>query len=205
MKNTKKIAIIIVVIIVLAAIGAGAYALINRDKDDKDSDNMTTDSKNETTEETTEAAADDTDSTDAAATDDTKKDDATKTDDSTSSSSSTGSESTNQPAATQAGQYITLADYNADPAKYADSTKVYFFHASWCHFCQAIDASFSSNPGQILDGVTIIKTDFDKNTDLRQKYGVTTQYTFVQVDSSGNEVKQWSAPTAEQAINGISL
>jgi hypothetical protein len=58
---------------------------------------------------------------------------------------------------------------------------------------------------KIPAGVTIIKTDFDSSTDLRQKYGVTTQYTFVQVDSNGNEIAQWSATNTDKAIAGIKL
>ena len=34
------------------------------------------------------------------------------------------------------GSYVTLADYDKDPSKYADSKKVYFFHASWCPICR---------------------------------------------------------------------
>lgn len=101
------------------------------------------------------------------------------------------------------GSYVTLADYNKDPSKYADSKKVYFFHASWCPICQGIDKEINADMSKIPAGVTLIKTDFDSSTDLRQKYGVTTQYTFVQVDNSGNEAAQWSATSLQKAIDGI--
>lgn len=101
------------------------------------------------------------------------------------------------------GSYVTLADYNKDPSKYADSNKVYFFHASWCSICRNIDKEINADMSRIPSGVTMIKTDFDNSTDLRQKYGVTIQYTFVQVDSSGDEIAQWSATSLEKAIDGI--
>lgn len=101
------------------------------------------------------------------------------------------------------GSYVTLADYNKDPSKYADSKKVYFFHASWCPICQGIDKEINADMSKIPAGVTMIKTDFDSSTDLRQKYGVTTQYTFVQVDNSGSETNQWSATSLAKAIDGI--
>ena len=101
------------------------------------------------------------------------------------------------------GSYVELADYNNDPSKYADSKKVYFFHASWCPVCQGIDKEINADMSQIPAGVTLIKTDFDNSTDLRQKYGVTTQYTFVQVDSDGNETAQWSATSLDDAVAGI--
>jgi len=110
---------------------------------------------------------------------------------------------TKDDAMSKSGSYVTLADYNANPTKYADSKKVYFFHASWCPICQGIDKEINADMSKIPAGVTLIKTDFDKSTDLRQKYGVTTQYTFVQVDNSGNETAQWSATSLDKAIEGV--
>jgi thioredoxin 1 len=101
------------------------------------------------------------------------------------------------------GQYTTLANYNNDPSKYANSKKIYFFHASWCHVCQGIDKEINADNSKIPAGVTIIKTDFDSSTALRQKYGVTTQYTFVQVDNDGHETAQWAATSLSAALAGI--
>lgn len=103
------------------------------------------------------------------------------------------------------GSYITLADYSKNPTKYAESNKVYFFHASWCPICQSIDKEITADTSKIPQGITLIKTDFDSATDLRKKYGVTTQYTFVQIDSSGNEKFQWSAASLSDALAGIKL
>lgn len=99
--------------------------------------------------------------------------------------------------------YVTLAEFDAHKESYDSQKKVYFFHASWCPICKSIDEDISSDPTQIPSGTTFIKTDFDTSTDLRQKYGVTTQYTFVQVDNEGNEVDQWSATSLDKAIAGI--
>lgn len=101
------------------------------------------------------------------------------------------------------GTYITLADYDSDKAKYNDSKKVYFFHASWCPICQSIEKEINSDASKIPKGVTLIKTDFDSSTDLRKKYGVTTQYTFVQIDNDGNQQAKWSATSLDDAIAGI--
>jgi thiol-disulfide isomerase/thioredoxin len=103
------------------------------------------------------------------------------------------------------GDYVTLAEYDKNPAVYAGKKKIYFFHASWCPICKQIDKDISANPAVIPEGVTLIKTDFDSSTSLRQKYAVSTQYTFVQVDEQGNELKQWSAPNIEDAVKEILL
>ncbi len=101
------------------------------------------------------------------------------------------------------GTYVTLADYDANPTKYSDTTKVYFFHAGWCPICRGIDKEITADPSRIPAGVTVIKTDFDSSTDLRKKYGVTYQYTFVQVDGSGNKTAKWSATNLDKALAGI--
>lgn len=101
------------------------------------------------------------------------------------------------------GSYIPLDDYTARTAEFADSTNVYFFHAPWCEVCQGIDAEITSDPDAIPDGITLIKTDFDTSTELRQKYGVTVQYTFVQVDDTGELVKKWNATSLAAVLAGI--
>jgi thiol-disulfide isomerase/thioredoxin len=101
--------------------------------------------------------------------------------------------------------YISLSDYQANPELFESANKVYFFHASWCPICQSIDKELQNDPTKVPNGVTIIKTDFDKFTDLRQKYGVTTQYTFVQVDANDAQVAKWTATSADKAIAGIKV
>lgn len=100
-------------------------------------------------------------------------------------------------------RYVVLADFDSNSSAYDDQTKVYFFHASWCPICQGIDKEINADTNKIPEGTVFIKTDFDDNTDLRKKYSVTTQYTFVQVDNDGNQIAKWSATSLDRAINGI--
>lgn len=61
--------------------------------------------------------------------------------------------------------------------------KVLFFHAPWCAQCNAIEKDILAQG--VPDGLTIIKVDYDSSQDLRQKYGVTLQTTFVKIDDQG--------------------
>jgi thiol-disulfide isomerase/thioredoxin len=103
----------------------------------------------------------------------------------------------------KAESYTTLAEFEGHKDNYNDQKKVLFFHASWCPICKSIDEDITSDTSQIPSGTSFIKTDFDTSTELRQKYGVTTQYTFVQIDNNGNEIAQWSATNLDKAIAGI--
>ena len=83
--------------------------------------------------------------------------------------------------------------YSPEEITRADSGKVVlFFHASWCPSCRALNGDIEKNIDSLPAGVTILKTDYDKETELKKKYGVTYQHTLVQVDTDGNMIKKWS-------------
>lgn len=95
-----------------------------------------------------------------------------------------------QDAQVSAGSYVA---YSADKLAMAETGDVVlFFHASWCPSCKALNSDIEKNLSAIPAGVTILKTDYDKEVELKKKYGVTTQHTLVQVDKDGNLIKKWS-------------
>lgn len=80
---------------------------------------------------------------------------------------------------------------------------VLFFHATWCPFCQAADADFRAHTDKIPAGVTVLKTDYDTEKELKQKYAVTYQHTFVQIDSEGNQVTKWISGDTELLAKNV--
>lgn len=107
--------------------------------------------------------------------------------------SASASPSTN-PSATgetmAAGAYLTKAEYESQVAQRAGTTVVYFFHASWCPTCRATEKAIEEDG--IPAGLTVVKIDFDSETDLRKTYGITQQHTFVQVNEDGDELAKWT-------------
>lgn len=80
--------------------------------------------------------------------------------------------------------------YNKDKLTNAKYGKVIlFFHASWCPSCKALDSNIKSNINSIPNDVLILKVDYDASNDLKQKYGVTSQHTLVQVNENGDLIK----------------
>lgn len=105
---------------------------------------------------------------------------------------------------TMPGRYISYADYQAAQAAGNMTGKnVLFFNATWCPDCRAIHQALTANPQQIPDDVTIVSVDYDTNRDLRRKYGVTMQTTFVQVDAEGNKQGQWVATSPAGVFDKI--
>ncbi len=103
--------------------------------------------------------------------------------------SSDGSSGNNTETVTGPGIYV---DYDASYlSRAAEGDVVLFFHAPWCPHCKETNTDILNNKDNIPGNVTILKVDYDSSKDLRNKYGVTYQHTFVQVDSTGNKLKLW--------------
>ena len=83
------------------------------------------------------------------------------------------------------GAYV---DYSDELLAETTGARVLFFHASWCPKCRALEESITA--GDIPDGLTIFKVDYDNSAELRRKYGVTLQTTIVYIDDTGAELSQ---------------
>ena len=96
--------------------------------------------------------------------------------------------------------YVSYADYSGNEAKYSDADVVLFFNASWCSTCVEADKQLSG--AQFPDDLVVVSVDYDSNQDLRQKYGVTTQHTFVQINPDGSEVTKFTGSKTVDDISG---
>jgi thiol-disulfide isomerase/thioredoxin len=104
------------------------------------------------------------------------------------------------PTAEARSGFVTYADYSGDPAAFAAGPVVLFFHADWCPKCRETKENLTADPASLPEGMTVVEVDFDSETDLRQKYGVTVQHTFVQVDADGQKVSAWTGTFTGQDI-----
>ena len=84
-----------------------------------------------------------------------------------------------------------------------------YFYANWCPICRPADAEFKANQGRIPEGVVVIRINYnDSDTDseeegLAQEYGITYQHTFVEIDSSGQEVQKWNGGGVEELLERL--
>lgn len=74
-------------------------------------------------------------------------------------------------------------DYDQSAFDSTPGKKVLFFHAPWCLQCRSIEQGMT--PDAIPSEVTIFKVDYDSRQDLRQKYEVRLQTTFVVINERG--------------------
>jgi thiol-disulfide isomerase/thioredoxin len=98
----------------------------------------------------------------------------------------------------------TYTPYSESALSAAKGRKLLFFHAGWCPQCRSIEQGILR--GTVPDGMTIFKVDYDSNVALKQKYGVTLQTTFVEVDENGEAIKKHVAydnPTFDAVLKAF--
>lgn len=113
------------------------------------------------------------------------------------------------PATTTPGEQAVPGSYTVySDAAFADTKakrRVLFFHAGWCPQCHMLEKSIEQSG--VPDNMAIFKVDFDTAHQLKNKYGVTMQTTFVEVDPSGTLTKKFVAyftpnlPAVLEALN----
>ena len=91
----------------------------------------------------------------------------------------------------------------------ADKKRVLYFFANWCPTGIPADKNFKENVDKIPEDVTLIRvnyTDTDTDADektLANKYGISYQHTFVQIDKNGEVVKKWNGGQIEELLSNI--
>jgi thiol-disulfide isomerase/thioredoxin len=99
----------------------------------------------------------------------------------------------------ESSRYISYSKKNYD--QNAGKKRVLFFHAVWCPTCKVANEEFNNNLNKIPEDVILLKTDYDTEKELKQKYNITYQHTFVLVDNQGNELKKWNGGGIEELIS----
>jgi thiol-disulfide isomerase/thioredoxin len=103
-----------------------------------------------------------------------------------------------------AGDYIPYESFVTSGDKYSDSKVVLFFNAVWCSTCQQARENIEASLGEIPENLAIVVVDFDSSIDLRKKYGVTVQHTFIEIDSAGEPLGKWSGSvTVDQIVEQL--
>lgn len=82
---------------------------------------------------------------------------------------------------------------------------ILFFHAPWCPLCRESDKVLEESFPSLGGAVIWMKVDYDTSTDLKKKYGVTYQDTFILLSKDGEVVSKKnslrSSATAQEWIH----
>ena len=81
--------------------------------------------------------------------------------------------------------------------------RVLYFYATWCPTCSVANEDFTVNAARIPQDVVIFRTNYDSEVELKRKYAITYQHTFVQVDENGNELAKWNGGGLTELISNL--
>lgn len=70
-------------------------------------------------------------------------------------------------------------------------TVVLYFWAPWCASCTSLDLDLQDGKAEIPNGITVLRVNYDQERELKQKYAVTTQHTFVQINQNDEVLATW--------------
>lgn len=102
--------------------------------------------------------------------------------------------------ATEKGVYVTGI---IDAQLQDGATKVLFFHAGWCPYCKAHDQALQGWYAAGNVALSTHKIDFDSSLELRGRYGVVQQDTFVLVDGSGTKLQELTGFPSNASIQAM--
>lgn len=88
-----------------------------------------------------------------------------------------------------AGSFV---DYEGTDIASLSGNIVLDFSAPWCPSCRNFEKNVKAKLDAIPSDLTIVKVDYDSNAEMRAKYGVRVQHTFVQIDNQGNKIALWT-------------
>jgi len=94
--------------------------------------------------------------------------------------------------------YLEYSEENFEKNK--GKKKVLFFSAVWCPTCTLANSDIREQINDIPEDLVILKVDYDTQTELKEKYGITYQHTFVYVDDEGNEILKWNGGALKEII-----
>jgi thioredoxin 1 len=85
----------------------------------------------------------------------------------------------------------------------ASKTVVYFFAAGWCPTCQDAYKNIKADFRSLPEDFVLVFVDYDKAKDLKQKYNIGYQHTFVAIGPGGAEKNSWSGSrTIAEIVRG---
>jgi thiol-disulfide isomerase/thioredoxin len=94
---------------------------------------------------------------------------------------------------------IPFTDLSTARLLAAQGPTVLFFQAAWCPTCQVAMRELQDGAGRLGD-VLVIVVDYDRAGELKKRYGVTYQHTWVRIDAGGRKLAVWNGGGLDELL-----
>jgi len=98
-----------------------------------------------------------------------------------------------------ASRIVPFTDLTTARLLAAQGPTVLFFQASWCPTCQAAMRELQAG-GDRLGDVVVLVVDYDRAGELKKRYGVTYQHTWVRIDAGGRKLEAWNGGGLDELL-----
>jgi thiol-disulfide isomerase/thioredoxin len=105
-------------------------------------------------------------------------------------------------AAMGSGMKTAYTSLESAEALAAKNPTVLFFSADWCPYCQADLKDINAN-GKKLGKVNVVVVDYDRSADVKNRYGVTMQDTYVQIGAMGEKITAWNGGGVDSILKNL--
>jgi thiol-disulfide isomerase/thioredoxin len=94
---------------------------------------------------------------------------------------------------------IPFSDLSTARLLAAQGPTVLFFNAAWCPTCRATMGELQAG-AERLGEVLVIVVDYDRAGELKKRYGVTYQHTWVRIDADGRKLAIWNGGGLDELL-----
>jgi len=99
-----------------------------------------------------------------------------------------------------APRYYKYSEAALARARSEDKKVILYFWAPWCSSCASLDIEIEKNPSLIPDHVAVLQIPYDTATELKHRYNIVVQHTFVAIDDQGNPTEMWVGGTPQDIV-----
>lgn len=83
----------------------------------------------------------------------------------------------------------------------AQGPTIVWFHADWCPVCHATMVSLRARWPEIPPELNLVIADYDQEAELKARYGITYQNTYVQVGRDAEQLQVWNGGGVDGLID----
>ncbi|MEX0895859.1 MAG: thioredoxin family protein [Patescibacteria group bacterium] len=104
-----------------------------------------------------------------------------------------------------AESYLEYSPEALQSAHNQENTVVLYFWAPWCSTCSTLDHDLQDGIAQVPDDITLLRVNYDEETELKQRFNVVTQHTFVQLTANNEPITVWVGGEIEELVENLEL